>query len=250
MISCRLPPPSKTSTHTAFTPSVLRLSDVIPAQHARRCAERAVGVQFGCFSVVLLESGAFFVLVFRALSAAGSVQHPLFTPVSQAAGRRVAFYALAHVLHLDLHFHLGRNTGEPGTMRALTARCAHPSRAGILLFYAARCAQMLVSHGGCNLSMSRPLLNHLAGSVAAARWQRCPPHPRGFRALAQPRSCCIPFHPPPGALARMLERGARSIAMIFRAVVFTLVPTALELVAVVAVLAFGGLLALCARLAR
>jgi hypothetical protein len=30
----------------------------------------------------------------------------------------------------------------------------------------------------------------------------------------------------------MLERGARSIAMIFRAVVFTLVPTALELVAV------------------
>lgn len=35
-----------------------------------------------------------------------------------------------------------------------------------------------------------------------------------------------------GSLARMLERGARSIAMIFRAVVFTLAPTAAELVAV------------------
>jgi len=87
----------------------------------------------------------------RALSAlAKELQHPLFTPVSQAAGRRVSFYALAHVLGLDLHFHLDRNTGS---------------------------------------------------------------------------------------LARMLERGARSIAMIFRAVVFTLAPTALELVAVCILLA-------------
>ena len=78
------------------------------------------------------------------------LQHPLFTPVSQAAGRRVSFRALAHVLFLDMSFHLNRNTG---------------------------------------------------------------------------------------ALARMLERGARSVSMIFRAVVFTLAPTAVELVAVCAILA-------------
>jgi hypothetical protein len=35
--------------------------------------------------------------------------------------------------------------------------------------------------------------------------------------------------PRAGALSRMLERGARSIAMIFRAIVFTFLPTALEL---------------------
>lgn len=81
---------------------------------------------------------------------AKEAQHPLFTPVSQAAGRKVSFQALFHVLNLDLYFHLGRNTG---------------------------------------------------------------------------------------ALARMLERGAKSISMIFRAVLFTLVPTALELVAVCYLLA-------------
>ena len=32
-----------------------------------------------------------------------------------------------------------------------------------------------------------------------------------------------------GALSRMLERGARSIATIFRAIVFTFLPTTLEL---------------------
>jgi len=87
----------------------------------------------------------------RAVNAlAKEAQHPLFTPVSQAAGRKVSFQALFHVLNLDLYFHLGRNTG---------------------------------------------------------------------------------------ALARMLERGAKSISMIFRAVLFTLVPTALELVAVCYLLA-------------
>lgn len=96
--------------------------------------------------IALLLSG-----LCRAASALSKeLQHPLFTPVSQAAGRRVSFYALAHVLGLDLQFHLNRNTG---------------------------------------------------------------------------------------AVARMLERGARSIGMIFRAVVFTLAPTALELVAVCALLA-------------
>ncbi|WPT13144.1 ABC transporter B family member 25 [Picochlorum sp. SENEW3] len=96
-------------------------------------------------SMALVLSG-----VCRGVNAlAKEAQHPIFTPVSQAAGRRVSFYALSHVLGLDLHFHLGRNTG---------------------------------------------------------------------------------------ALARMLERGARSISMIFRAVVFTLAPTVLELIAVCALL--------------
>lgn len=96
--------------------------------------------------IALLLSG-----LCRAASALSKeLQHPLFTPVSQAAGRKVSFYALAHVLGLDLQFHLNRNTG---------------------------------------------------------------------------------------AVARMLERGARSIGMIFRAVVFTLAPTALELIAVCALLA-------------
>ena len=86
----------------------------------------------------------------RAVNAlAKEAQHPLFTPVSQAAGRRISFSAIYHVLGLDVHFHLGRNTGS---------------------------------------------------------------------------------------LARMLERGSRSISMIFRAVVFTLAPTILELGAVCALL--------------
>ncbi|KAL4520893.1 hypothetical protein Ndes2526B_g00075 [Nannochloris sp. 'desiccata'] len=120
---------SSTATAAATAASALWLPGAVPAATA-----------------ALLVSG-----LCRALSAlAKELQHPLFTPVSQAAGRRVSFYALAHVLGLDLHFHLDRNTGS---------------------------------------------------------------------------------------LSRMLERGARSIAMIFRAVVFTLAPTALELVAVCILLA-------------
>ncbi len=118
-----------TTTAATTTSSLLWMPGAVPAATA-----------------ALLISG-----LCRALSAlAKELQHPLFTPVSQAAGRRVSFYALAHVLGLDLHFHLDRNTGS---------------------------------------------------------------------------------------LSRMLERGARSIAMIFRAVVFTLAPTALELVAVCILLA-------------
>ncbi|KAL4440595.1 hypothetical protein ABPG75_003596 [Micractinium tetrahymenae] len=81
---------------------------------------------------------------------AKELQGPIFAPVSQDAGRRVAFYTFAHVLGLGLQFHLNRKTG---------------------------------------------------------------------------------------ALSRMLERGARSVAMIFRAIVFTFVPTALELAAVCVILA-------------
>ena len=46
------------------------------------------------------------------------------------------------------------------------------------------------------------------------------------------KPCCLPA----GALSRMLERGARSVAMVFRALVFTFVPTLVELVAVCALL--------------
>ena len=38
-----------------------------------------------------------------------------------------------------------------------------------------------------------------------------------------------PFSAAVGALSRMLERGARSVSVIFRAIVFTFLPTALEL---------------------
>jgi hypothetical protein len=50
------------------------------------------------------------------------LQHPLFTPVSQAAGRRVSFYALAHVLSLDLFFHLDSNTGTPGQGQSIVLK--------------------------------------------------------------------------------------------------------------------------------
>lgn len=50
-----------------------------------------------------------------------------------------------------------------------------------------------------------------------------------------------PASPPSaGSLSRMLERGTRSIAMIFRAIVFTFVPTALELAGAWLVLAGGS----------
>lgn len=78
------------------------------------------------------------------------MQHPCFTPISQAAGRRVAYHTFAHVLDLDIGFHLERRTG---------------------------------------------------------------------------------------ALSRVLERGTRSIAVMFRAIVFTFIPTMVELILVAAVLA-------------
>lgn len=81
---------------------------------------------------------------------AKEIQHPCFTPISQAAGRRVAYHTFAHVLDLDISFHLERRTG---------------------------------------------------------------------------------------ALSRVLERGTRSIAVMFRAIVFTFIPTAIELVLVAVVLA-------------
>lgn len=81
---------------------------------------------------------------------AKEMQHPIFTPVAQAAGRRVAYHTFSHVLDLDVGFHLERRTG---------------------------------------------------------------------------------------ALSRILERGTRSVGMMFRAVVFTFMPTAIELILVCTLLA-------------
>jgi len=98
-----------------------------------------------CVAAVLLFGAARCIL-----SLAKEVQHPIFSPVSQAVARRVSHHSFRHVLELDLGFHLDRKTGS---------------------------------------------------------------------------------------LSRILERGARSMGMIFRAVVFTFIPTAIELVAVCVLLA-------------
>ena len=101
-------------------------------------------------TVPLVTAALFFHGVARAInSLAKESQAIVFTPVAQLAGRRISFYALSHVLGLDLFFHLSKNSGT---------------------------------------------------------------------------------------LSRMLERGSRSIAMIFRAVVFTFMPTFIELVAVCVIL--------------
>ncbi|GMH35638.1 hypothetical protein BSKO_03506 [Bryopsis sp. KO-2023] len=97
---------------------------------------------------------------YRLLSGvAKEVQYPIFTPISQAAARRVASSTFAHVLDLDIQFHLDRQSGS---------------------------------------------------------------------------------------LSRILERGTRSIQMMFRVVVFTFVPTLLELVFVAGYLThqFSGFMAL------
>jgi hypothetical protein len=41
-------------------------------------------------------------------SLAKEAQGPTFTPVAQAAGRRVAYHTFSHVLDLDINFHLVR----------------------------------------------------------------------------------------------------------------------------------------------
>lgn len=43
---------------------------------------------------------------------AKELQHPTFAPVSQAVARRVAYHTFAHVLDLDIKFHLERRTGR------------------------------------------------------------------------------------------------------------------------------------------
>ena len=96
-------------------------------------------------AMAIVTSGAF-----KAISGvATELRSVAFTPVAQAAGRRVALQVFNHVLNLDLSFHLNRRTG---------------------------------------------------------------------------------------ALQRIIDRGTRSVTMVFRAVVFTFAPTALELTLVCALL--------------
>eukprot|EP00873_Tetraselmis_striata_P021767 jgi/Tetstr1/442031/TSEL_030212.t1 len=95
--------------------------------------------------VALLLSG----LCRVAAAVCKELQHVIFSPVSQAAGRRVAFHTFNHVLNMDMQFHLNRRTGE---------------------------------------------------------------------------------------LSRKLERGTRSVGMVFRAVVFTFMPTVVELLLVCGIL--------------
>ncbi|KAK9857626.1 hypothetical protein WJX84_005358 [Apatococcus fuscideae] len=108
--------------------------------------ESAAKASIGAAVTALLWSG-----LCRVINGlAKEIQHPIFTPVSQAAGRRVAYHTFSHVLELDLAFHLERRTGT---------------------------------------------------------------------------------------LTRILERGTRAVAMVFRAVVFTFIPTFVELVLVCGLLA-------------
>jgi ABC-type transport system involved in Fe-S cluster assembly fused permease/ATPase subunit len=101
----------------------------------------AVAASLNAAATAILFSG-----IFKATSGlATELRSVAFTPVAQAAGRRVALQVFNHVLNLDLSFHLNRRTG---------------------------------------------------------------------------------------ALQRIIDRGTRSVTMVFRAVVFTFVPTALELVLV------------------
>tara|TARA_B110000977_G_scaffold109998_1_gene143100 strand:- start:3412 stop:5031 length:1620 start_codon:yes stop_codon:yes gene_type:complete len=105
----------------------------------------AVDVALKAAAMALVFSG-----IYKATSGVFTeLRSVAFTPVAQAAGRRVALQVFNHVLNLDLKFHLNRRTG---------------------------------------------------------------------------------------ALQRIIDRGTRSVTMVFRAVVFTFAPTALELTLVCALL--------------
>ncbi|PSC71946.1 metal ABC transporter permease [Micractinium conductrix] len=168
-----LPPPPTQATLVQVLPYLLRLAFGSPQLTLRLGAAlallltyKAAGLSAPFFfkrAVDALAAGATDAGVRAAAAAlllsgacrvvagmARELQQPMFAPVAQNVGRRVAFFTLSHVLDLDLQYHLDRKTG---------------------------------------------------------------------------------------ALSRILERGARSAATIFKAVVFTFVPTALELTAVCVILA-------------
>ena len=124
-----------------------RAVDHLTAAAVFSSAADAAGVAaaLGAAATAIVYSGAF-----KAMSGvATELRSVAFTPVAQAAGRRVALQVFNHVLNLDLSFHLNRRTG---------------------------------------------------------------------------------------ALQRIIDRGTRSVTMVFRAVVFTFAPTALELTLVCALL--------------
>ena len=118
----------------------------------------------------------------------------------QAAGRRVSFHSFYHVLGLDMGFHLERRIGEAGR----------------------RAAGQLLNLPHLRLPRLPAMARLTPGLYYFIISTRHPRH----------KPCCLPA----GALSRMLERGARSVAMVFRALVFTFVPTLVELVAVCALL--------------
>lgn len=106
------------------------------------------------------------ILMYGAIGAlqhlAKECQYPIFSPLSQAVSRRVAYHTFAHVLDLDVKFHLDRRTGR---------------------------------------------------------------------------------------LSRILERGTRSIQTLYRAVIFTFLPTAVELFCVIGLLATHFSVAIAAAVA-
>ena len=119
-----------------FKVAVDRLTDAAMASGVGNDAAVALALRAAAWALV--ASGTF-----KAISGlATELRSVAFTPVAQAAGRRVALQVFNHVLNLDLSFHLDRRTG---------------------------------------------------------------------------------------ALQRIIDRGTRSITMVFRAVVFTFVPTMVEL---------------------
>ncbi|KAF5840263.1 hypothetical protein DUNSADRAFT_17366 [Dunaliella salina] len=171
-----LPPPPKASTFTHVLPYLIRLAS------EERALLWRVGLAFMCLlfsksaglmcpimirdavnsfaqhaaapAGVAAAAATKALLLYGACDAlkhcSKELQGPLFTPVSQAASRRVAFHTFAHIMGLDVQYHLERRTGR---------------------------------------------------------------------------------------VARILERGTRSIQMLYRAVIFTFIPTALELLVVCTVLA-------------
>ena len=150
-------------------PPSARLGDVMPYLYKISVAQPGTALRLAfavCFMLVQKSTGLAVPILFKravdhltaaavfssAADAAGvatELRSVAFTPVAQAAGRRVALQVFNHVLNLDLSFHLNRRTG---------------------------------------------------------------------------------------ALQRIIDRGTRSVTMVFRAVVFTFAPTALELTLVCALL--------------
>ena len=74
----------------------------------------------------LLLSGACRILT----SLAKEAQGPTFTPVAQAAGRRVAYHTFSHVLDLDINFHLVHSPASAIIHRKLMTDAWHPQFMG------------------------------------------------------------------------------------------------------------------------
>ena len=149
---------AKEIQHPCFTPiSQVRSFGAMPRQsaHAYRCMP-------GCINHASTD---------RPLT-------QLCAQYTQAAGRRVAYHTFAHVLDLDISFHLERRTGALSRVRQ-------------------------------------------AGGPAAASGDQQVSALSTFQASLDVQTPSV---------MQVLERGTRSIAVMFRAIVFTFIPTAIELV--------------------